>query len=320
MTTAPGQAHRKGISLIAAIRKFSTEEKAERWFISKRWKGGLRCAWCDSRKVSTIKNRKPMPFRCRDCRKHFSVKTGTVMHDSKIPLMKWAIAFYLYSTNLKGVSSMKLHRDLDITQKSAWHMAHRIRETWNDMADLFVGPVEVDETYIGGKEKWKHDWKKQNAGRGPVGKAAVVGIKDRPTNQVSAQVVESTDAPTLTGFVHDRTKPETMVFTDEWRAYDNIKRPHQTVKHSVKEFVNGMVHTNGMESLWATVKRGYVGVYHHFSFKHLPRYINEYTGRHNQRPLDTEAQMERMVEGAIGKRLQYADLIGPRHTRQPQML
>ena len=137
---------------------------------------------------------------------------------------------------------------------------------------------------------------------------------------MSAKVVDSTDAPTLTGFVHEHTNPATVVITDEARPYDNINRQHLTVKHSVKEFVNGMVHTNGMESLWATVKRGMVGVYHYWSFKHLPRYMNEYTGRHNQRPLDTDEQMGAMVEGAVGKSLTYADLIGPRHTRQPTML
>ena len=260
---APGLARRKGMSLIQVVRKFSSEEKATNWFVKQRWRKDMRCPRCDSDKIQVKTTHPTMPHRCRSCRRFFSVKTGTPMESSNIPLSKWAIALYLYSTSLKGVSSMKLHRDLDIAQKSAWHMAHRIREMYDIMHHPdFAGPVEVDETYMCGKEKWK----KQNAGRGPVGKAAVVGIKDRPTNRVSAQVVEATDAPTLTGLVHERTKPETLVFTDEARAYDNINRPHRTVKHSVKEFVNGMVHTNGMESHWAMLKRGMVGVYHHCSF------------------------------------------------------
>ena len=123
-----------------------------------------------------------MPFHCADCRKYFSVKTDTLLQNSKLSLSTWAIAFYLYSTNLKGVSSMKLHRDLGITQKSAWHLAHRIREAWDVVADKFAGPVEVDETYIGGLEKNKHESKKLNAGRGTVGKVAVAGMKDRETN------------------------------------------------------------------------------------------------------------------------------------------
>ena len=123
-----------------------------------------------------------MPFHCSDCRKCISVRTNTLLQNSKLSLSTWAIAFYLYSTNLKGVSSMKLHRDLGITQKSAWHLAHRIREAWDVVADKFAGPVEVDETYIGGLEKNKHESKKLNAGRGTVGKVAVAGMKDRETN------------------------------------------------------------------------------------------------------------------------------------------
>ena len=147
----PGKANRSGISLIEAVQKFGNEATAEAWFIERRWKDGIRCPHCNSAHISERASRKPMPYHCRTCRQYFSVRTGTVLQNSKIPLSKWCIAFYLFSTNLKGVSSMKLHRDLGITQKSAWHMAHRIREAWNVEADKFTGPVEVDETYIGGK-------------------------------------------------------------------------------------------------------------------------------------------------------------------------
>ena len=160
---------------------------------------------------------------------------------------------------------MKLHRDLNIAQKSAWYMVHRIRGTWNAPAGKFVGPVEVDETYIGGKERNKHESKTLNAGRGTVGKTAVVGIKDRETGQIASQVIEATDAPTLQGFLERNTEPGAMVYTDGARAYRGLPRHHEAVKHRVSEYVPGMAHTNGMESYCAALKRGYDGVYHHMS-------------------------------------------------------
>lgn len=307
---APGKSHRKGISLAQLLRQYPTDEAAEALFVSRRWPDGIACPRCGDMNVQVRTKHAEMPYRCRGCKRYFSVKTGTVMQGSKIGYQAWLIAMYSMLTNLKGTSSMKLHRDLGITQKSAWHMAHRLRHAFADGGDLFEGPVEVDETFVGGLEENKHGAKKLRAGRGTVGKAAVAGIRDRETGQVRAMPVQNTDKATLQGFVQANTTEGATVYTDDHKAYDGLPN-HETVKHSVGEYVRDSVHTNGVESFWAMFKRGHKGTYHKMSRKHLRRYVDEFAGRHNGRPLDTADQIGALVSGMEGKRLQYADLIAP---------
>ena len=252
-----------------------------------------------------------MPYWCSDCREYFSVKTGTAMQRSKIPLRKWAIAIYLCLTSLKSVSSMKLRRDIGVSQKTAWFMLHRIREAWAlQTPGDFSGPVEVDETYFGGKVKNMHKWQRDLRGgkRGPVGKTAVVGVKDRETKQVRATVLRDSTGPWLRGFIARHRGVGAKLYTDEARAYKGLGN-HEAVKHSVGEFVREQAHTNNIESFWSMLKRAHTGTFHKLSPKHLNRYVQEFAGKHNIRDSGTLEQMRAVVAQLIGRNLLYRDLI-----------
>ena len=239
-------------------------------------------------------------------------KTGTVMAGSPIPLLKWVYAIYLDVTSLKGVSSMKLHRDMGVTQKTAWFMQQRIREAFAEKGAeiLFSGEVEVDETFVGGLEKNKHESKKLHEGRGGTGKSIVIGAKERDSKKVTAKVIRDTTKDTLHGFIQDNIEEGSDVFTDDFKSYKNLwKYYHQFVKHSVGEYVNAQAHINGIESFWAMLKRAHKGTFHKISKKHLHRYISEFEGRHNLRELDTIDQMKLLVEKMIDKNLKYDELV-----------
>ncbi len=313
--SAPGRHDREGISLMELAEMFPDEAAAKAWFEARRWPHGPTCPHCSSTAVSAIASEKPMPWRCRSCRRHFSVRTGTVMEESKIPLRKWAFAVYLWATSLKGVSSMKLHRDLGITQKSAWFLGHRLREAFSNPGRLFDGPVEVDETFLGGKRKNMPKSKRAEAKKtlgegGTSGKTVVAGAKDRETKKVSARVVRAATRHDLRRFMEVRVRPDATIYTDGSRIYDNSPYAHEAVDHSAEEYVRGPVHTNGIESFWAQLKRAYQGTFHHFSEKHSDRYVSEFSGRHNLRPLDTVDAMGEIVRGMVGRRLTRAELVG----------
>ena len=286
---------------------FPDDEATEAWFIRERWPDGMTCPHCNSDNVQEKAKHPTMSSRCRSCRKFFSVRTGTMMESSRLGYQVWALAAYLLTTGIKGTSSMKLHRDLGVTQKTAWYLAHRIREGWEDSDCKFMGPVEVDEAYFGGLEKNKHKSKKLNAGRGTVGKTPVLGARDRKTSKVAAEVIDSTNKATVGAFVRAKADKKAKLYTDGSQAYDSLSR--EAVNHSLGEYVRGQAHINGMESFWAMLKRGFYGTYHRMSPKHLHRYVREFAGRHNGRPKDTIDQLKAMVRGMQGKRLPYSELV-----------
>lgn len=309
---APGRSHRTGMTVMELLKRFPDDAAAEKWFEEQRWPGGARyCPDCGSLNCAVVASRRPMPYRCRDCRAHFSVRKGTAMQASKLGFQKWAIAFYMMTTGIKGTSSMKLSREVGIRQATAWFLLQRIREGFMGGFDQpFPGPVEADETAVGGKRKNMHAKKRKHlTGRGSVGKAIVAGVKERESKQVSAAVVERTDAATLQKFVTDRTEAAATVYTDESTAYNRLPRQRESVNHSAGEYVRGEATVNGMEAFWSLFKRGYHGTFHHLSDKHLDRYVAEFTGRNNIRDMDTLDQMAFLARAIVGKRLRYADLV-----------
>ncbi len=295
----PGRSHRQTISLFDLTEQFPDEKSAEAWFVNQRWPDGIQCPFCGADSIHVSPNAQPMPYRCRKCRKYFSVRTKTVMHRSKLPLRKWLFAMYLVATNLKGISSLKLHRDLNIRQATAWHLIHRIRKAFESGDDLLSGPIEIDEAYLGGMARNRPKHRRLTA---------IVGIRDRSSREIRAMTISRVNQATLLQYLATNAAAGAMIYSDGNPAY-RILPQHQAVRHSVAEYVSGEAHTNGIESFWAMLKRAFHGTFHHFSPKHMARYIQEMATRQSWRELNTVDVLERMAQRLVGKHLAYDELI-----------
>ena len=300
------------LNLPELFAKFPDDRAAESWFEEQRWADGPVCPDCGSCEYGVVKH-PTMPYRCRACRKHFSVRKGTIMQSSKLGYRAWAVAIYLHNSEPKGISSVRLAKYLGVHQSTAWHMLHRIREAFPLGASKLSGTVEVDETYIGGKQKNRHARKRRRLSADPLtGKRIAIGAVERG-GQAVVQMINGNDINTLTRFVERNVRFASTVYTDDHGGYNDLSESyrHRTVNHSRGQYVHddGTTHTNTIEGLWSMVKRSYMGTHHWWSVKHMNRYLDAASGRYNLRRLPALKRMAATWRGMDGKRLRYRDLV-----------
>lgn len=303
---------RSTISMYQLFQIIPDEEFARAYLEGRLWRDGVTCPECKEQERITI--RKNGYYRCNKCQLDFTVRTGTIFERSHIPLHKWVYAMYALVTARKGVSSLQLAKEIGVTQKSAWFMLQRLREAMSapDSQDKLRGIVEIDECFIGGKEKNKHESKKLKAGRGSVGKTAVLGMRERG-GRVIASPIEQRTLQEATKRIHENVEIGTQLYTDDHLIFsdmDGLFFRHEAVNHSAGEYARGDASTNSIESVWAVLKRGIHGVYHQVSVKHLNRYVGEFAFRLNAGKVarHTLERLDSFVDAVAGKRLTYKEL------------
>ena len=300
-------------TLIEAVTYFADPDVCHEYMKGLKWPDGeITCPKCDGGNIGEIKSRRMFQCKSKGCRKQFSVKVGTIFEDSPLPLQKWFVAVWMIANAKNGVSSCELHQAVGVTQKTAWHMLHRIRLAMQTKSFKKIsGEVESDETFVGGRKSNMHKAKRdaKPKGRGTVGKAVVQGIIERG-GEVHARVVPNQKRSTLHAIIRENVEPGSTVYTDALKSYEGLddEYVHGIIDHAVK-YVDGRVHTNTMENFWALLKRSLMGTYVAVDPKHLDAYLDEQVERFNARKLDDGGRFQRVIGRVLGRRLTWADLV-----------
>jgi transposase-like protein len=295
------------------LRQYFKNEIICREYLEKiRWNGNPVCPFCQSDNPYKLSDQKTYKCSNKDCKKKFTATVGTIFENTKIPLSKWFVAMYLLTSHKKGISSLQLHRDIGVTQKTAWFINHRIREMLKDKAPELLGNmVEADETYVGGKGKNKHRDKRveRTQGRSTENKTVMFGLLERE-GKVKAEKVPNARKKTLQPIIIKTVKKGSTVITDEWRGYNklSVKFNHLRVNHSKDIYVDGIAHTNSIDGFWSLFKRGIIGIYHSVSEKHIDRYVTEFSQRYNTRNTTELDRFNDFLSQCEG-RLKYKKLI-----------